>query len=329
MSTGVDSKCPPRWTRPVRHRAAGSWTSPEVGDCWRAATVGFVARYTLGEAIAPCWHDALVRMGMPADPSPQQVVVWQASRRAAPAPRDEVLKAIARRAAGETVAAIAADLGVDASNLRSRLTTAVPTLLTPWLTDVPAWRLGREQGRSTTELASLYEVPEHLLVLALDGWPDPDGLDPDLAEQVLRLWRAGAEVEDIATGLDVPVSRLRRWITDGTLDLSPARLRPTQLVERFGWSPHLVTLYRQRGVLPSPDGVRRGRDGHSVPWWWEDTITRLEQITLIHTCEVCGARLATAKGLASHRTLTHRDTPASKSPEGSASAHPAQHGRVS
>lgn len=188
----------------ISNRASTGPTSPHL------VVANGVARYTFAEAIAPCWHDVLARMGMPADPNPQQVVVWQASRRAAPAPRCEILEAIARRAAGETVAAIAADLGVDASNLRSRLTTPEPMLLTPWLTDVPGWRLGREQGRSTTELAALYEAPEHLLVLVLDGWLAPDGLDPDLAEQVLRQWRAGAQVEDIATGLDVPVSRLRR-----------------------------------------------------------------------------------------------------------------------
>lgn len=41
-----------------------------------------------------------------------------------------------RRAAGETVVAVAADVGVDPRNLRSRLAPVAPTLHTPWLADI-------------------------------------------------------------------------------------------------------------------------------------------------------------------------------------------------
>lgn len=253
-----------------------------------------MARYTLWEAIAPRWHGAFMRAGMPEEPTVQQVAAWKASRPARPPLPPELVEATARRAKGESVAAIAADIGMDPSNLSSRLSTGVPALLTPWLEDVPAWRLGREQGRSIGELAELYEAPEHLVAIALDGWPDPRAAGSDLADDALQLWRDGADLDDIATTLDVPSTRLRRWVQDGTVPLTPARLRSSQLVERFGWSPHMVTLYRQRGVLPTPDGQS------PVPWWWSSTIAQVERRSLTHQCQACGAKFASAKGLAMH-----------------------------
>lgn len=215
--------------------------------------------------------------------------------------RPEIAEAIARRARGESVTAIAADIGMDPSNLSSRLSTGVPALLTPWLEDVPAWRLGREQGRSVDELAELYEAPEHLVAIALDGWPDPSAAAGDVADDALRLWRAGADLDDIATTLGVPAARLRRWVQDGAVRLTPARLRSSQLVERFGWSPHMVTLYRRRGVLPAPDGLS------PVPWWWSSTIAHVERRSLTHRCHACGAKFASAKGLAMHTNVHAAD----------------------
>ncbi|MEX1908617.1 hypothetical protein L6241_09990 [Janibacter sp. Y6] len=251
-----------------------------------------MARYTLWEAVAPCWHDVLFRTGMPADPSPQQ-----ASPRGW-AVRPDVVEAIARRAAGETVSALAADLGIDRRNLSGRLTTAVPALLAPWLHDVPAWRLGREQGHSLGELAELYEVPEHLIGVALDGWPDPSPSPEDVAAEVLQLWRDGADLDGIAAQIEVPPARLRRWAQEGSVRLTPARLRTSEIVERFGWSHHMAALYRDSGVLPAPDGGK-------PPWWWSTTIARLERGTFTHQCEECGARLASAKGVAIHRGRVH------------------------
>lgn len=266
----------------------------------RVATLRYgrrVARYTLWEAVAPCWHEPLIRSGMPANPTPQQVAAWRASPRGR-AVRPEVVEAIARRAQGESVSSIAGDLGVGRRNLSTRLSTGVPALLEPWIEDVASWKLGREHGRSTGELAALYGVPEHLIMVALDGWPDPTPAADDVADAALQLWRDGADLDDVAAELDVPPARLRRWVQEGTVRLTPARLRTSQLVERFGWSPHMAVLYRDSGVLPAPDGGK-------PPWWWSTTIARLERDTFTHRCEECGARLASAKGVAVHRGRVH------------------------
>lgn len=257
-----------------------------------------MARYTLWEAVAPCWHEPLIRSGMPADPTPQQVAAWKASSRGR-AVRPEVVEAIARRAQGESVSSIAAELGMSRRNLSTRLSTGVPALLEQWVEDVASWKLGCEQGRSTAELAELYGVPEHLITVALDGWPDPNQAPDAVAAEVLQLWRDGADLDEIAAELNVPPGRLRRWVQEGSVRLTPARLRTAQLVERFGWSPHMAVLYRDSGVLPAPDGGR-------PPWWWSTTIARLERDILTHRCDECDARLASAKGLAIHRGRVHR-----------------------
>lgn len=111
--------------------------------------------------------------------------------------------------------------------------------------DVPAWRLGREQGHPLCELAELYEVPEHLIGVALDGWPDPSPAPEDVAGEALQLWRDGADLDDIAAQLEVPPARLRRWVQDGSVRLTPDRLRTSQILERFGWSHHMAALYRE------------------------------------------------------------------------------------
>lgn len=83
-----------------------------------------------------------------------------------------MLAAVEDREAYKPAADIVEHRGVASVKVvRQRTDQVLPFLLAPWLADVPAWRLGREQVRSHTELAALYDVPAHMARVALDGWP--------------------------------------------------------------------------------------------------------------------------------------------------------------
>ncbi|WP_191563200.1 hypothetical protein [Janibacter melonis] len=254
------------------------------------------------DALDHRWRDLLGRHGMPVNPTTAQVVIWQASRRRVSEYRDAVPdEAVRRRAAGQSTARIAADLDLNPSTLRHGLDLAALRLITPWLTDVPAWRIGRDDGHSDSEIAELYEVPEHLVRIALDGWPSTRPTPSSIEQEALRLWREGAEVTHVATAVGVSTDQLRQWLREGPLRLSPERLSQGQVAERFGWSKSLSRLYRLQGVLPAPDGGTRQN-----PWWWQSTITRVARTNLRYRCSQCRARFSTARGRSMHQTVMHR-----------------------
>lgn len=260
-----------------------------------------MTRYTVREALAPSWHAPLTRLGMPEDPTGAQVTVWQASRRATHHQHAVPAEAVRLRAAGQTTASIATTLGIKPSTVRHGLDLAALRLLTPWLGDVSAWRVGREDGHPDSEVAELYGVPEHLVKIALDGWPTTRPTPDSVEQDAVRLWREGAELDDIAASVEVSADLLRSWVRDGSLLLSPARITPLEVTRRFGWSHSLNRKYRLAGLLPAPDGGTR-----TDPWWWQDTIARVAHTSFRHRCPECGARLASAKGCALHRGRVHR-----------------------
>lgn len=258
-------------------------------------------RYSLFDALAPTWHAPLRRLGMPDQPTPEQVAIWQASRRASNRQYAVPIEAVQRRASGQPTASIAGELGLRDSTLRHGLDSAALRLLTPWLSDVPAWRVGRDDAHPDHEIADLYGVPEHLVRIALDGWPATRPTPGSIQDDALRLWRDGADLDNIAAHVKVHPDRLRKWMREGSLRLSPARLTPREVSRRFGWSHSLNLKYRLAGVLPAPDGGT-----HTDPWWWSGTIAELARTALRHPCPHCSARLDSAKGRAMHEAKKHR-----------------------
>lgn len=266
-----------------------------------------MARYTLREALAPYWYEQLVDRGMPEDPTPQQVAMWQTSRRARPGPRPQVIEAIERRAGGQGVLEVEHSTGLAHSSVTTALRAGTAALLEPWLGDVPAWKTGLDEGRDLEEIAELYGVPAHLVTVALNGWPPSPApaTAADVKDEALRLWRSGAELPQIADEVGVPRQRLRTWVGEGELRLTPARLEGDRVAEVLGWSPALSKKHRAGGLLPHPDGIRAGRK----PWWWKATLDRFARETLTHRCPQCSAGFPSAKGLSMHRTSIHGRPP--------------------
>lgn len=266
-----------------------------------------MARYTLREALAPYWYEQLVGRGLPEDPTPQQVAMWQTSRRARPGPRPQVIEAIERRAGGQSVLEIERSLGLSHSSVTTALRAGTAALLEPWLGDVPAWKTGLDEGRDLEGIAQLYGVPAHLVTVALDGWPPPPALPTpaEVKDEALRLWRAGAEIPRIADEIGVPRAQLRTWVEERALRLTPARLESDEATELLGWSPALFKRHRGGGLLPPPDGIRAGRS----PWWWKRTLDRFAEQVLTHRCSQCSAGFSSAKGLSMHRTSVHGRPP--------------------
>ncbi|WP_201465311.1 hypothetical protein [Janibacter melonis] len=238
---------------------------------------------------------------MPEDPTAGQVAVWQASRRAYHQRYAVPVEGVGLRAAGRATASISAELGLTRSAVRpAALDLAALRLITPFLADVPAWRTGRDDGHPDSQIAQLYDTPEHLVRIALDGWPPTHPTPGSIEQDALRLWRNGAELGDIATSVGVSADTLRQWLREGSLHLSPTRITAIEVTQRFGWSRSLNRKYRLDGVLPEPDGGSRTR-----PWWWEETIARVAGTSLRHRCSHCGARMASAKGRAMHENTRH------------------------
>lgn len=237
---------------------------------------------------------------MPDNPTEAHVAIWQASRRAT---HHQVVsqRAVLLRAGGRPVTSIARELGIKPSTLRHGLDLAGLRVLMPWLGDVPAWRTGRDDGHPDSEIAELYEVPEYLVRIALDGWPSTRPTPSSVKQEALRLWREGAEVTHVATAVGFSTDQLRQWLREGSLRLSPERLSQGQVAERFGWSKSLSRVYRLQGVLPAPDGGTKQN-----PWWWQSTITRVARTNLRYRCSQCRARFSTARGRSMHQTVTHR-----------------------
>lgn len=284
----------------IRQLARRSSTALTSGS-WRAVDDRAMKQPNLLDSLDHRWCDLLGRHGMPADPTTAQVVIWQASRRRVSEHRDTVPdEAVQRRAAGQTTARIAEELNLNPSTLRHGLDLAALRLLTPWLSDVPAWRIGRDDGHPDSELAELYEVPEHLVRIALDGWPSIRPTPASAEQEALRLWHAGAEITQIAAAVGVSPDQLRQWLREGRIILAPERVSQGQVAEQFGWSRSLSRNYRLRGVMPAPDGGTK----HD-PWWWERTITEFAQTRLRHRCSDCLARFASPKGRSMHQTVKH------------------------
>lgn len=265
-----------------------------------------MARYTLEEALAPYWYDLLVGRGLPQHPSPQQVVMWQTSRRARPAPRAQVVEAIERRAGGQSVLEIERAVGMPHGSVTTALKVGTLALLEPWLGDVPAWKVGCDEGHGPEEIAQLYGVPAYLVTVALEGWPAPPAppAPADVKSTALRLWRAGDELAQIADEVGVPRHQLRTWVEQGSLRLTPVRLDGDGVTARLSWSPAVFAKHRAGGTLPPPDGVRSGRH----PWWWPRTIDRFDRQVLTHRCPQCPAGFPSARGLSMHRTTVHGRT---------------------
>lgn len=265
-----------------------------------------MARYTLREALHPSLRATFARAELPQDPTPEQVVLWQESRVYGRGSAPWVLPAVEDRAAGKPAADIARRLGApDARTVRQRTEQVLPLRLAPWLADVPAWRLGREQGRTEDELAALYEAPAHLVRVALDGWPVEPTADEQAAVaaagDALALWRDGLAFSAIADRLGVSVDCLRRWIADGRIELTPVRWSPAKIERYYGWSPSISQKYRKAGIMPPPDSPASAQR----PWWWEQTVRTFARDVLVHGCAECGTRLASARGAASHHTHLH------------------------
>ncbi|MCM3556671.1 hypothetical protein M3697_16415 [Janibacter melonis] len=254
-----------------------------------------MARYTLREAMHPSLRATFARSELPEDPTAAQVALWQQSLPIRRRPAPWMLDAVAARATGTPAAQLAARHGLDLpADLRKRTDQVLPRLLAPWLADVPAWRLGREQGRSVDDLAALYGAPAHLIRVALDGWPVEPSADAQAAaaaaSDALALWRAGLAFSAIGDRLGVSDDCLRRWVTDGKIELTPARWTPAKIERYYGWSPSIYQQYRKAGIMPPPDSPSEQR-----PWWWEQTVRDFAQDVLVHHCAECGTWLASAR----------------------------------
>lgn len=117
-----------------------------------------------------------------------------------------------------------------------------------------------------------------------------------------RRWLAGATRRDVAEALGLTEQVLAGQLRTGETVLVPRRLTSADLRERFGWTRSAVSLYRRKGVLPSPDG----RDGQRH-WWWQATIDDWERDRDLYWCAECHHAFVAEVGLREHVTRVHRD----------------------